>query len=114
MTVDDKFSAILFSLELLGLYYNEDMVETAGVKPPGTLIEPITVNSVLTKDMIADLLVVPKGLLCRTFLVSPFLGKAAGTRGHRQQAMAQHTTNTKRKGIHCVRWIPFVYSIMGY
>ena len=61
VTVDDKFSAILFFFELLGLYYNEDMVETAGVKPRGTLNELIAVNSVLAKDMIADLLFGPKG-----------------------------------------------------
>ena len=61
MTVYDKFRAILFFLELLGLYYNEYMVETDGVKPPETLNEPIAVNSVLTKDMIADLLFGPKG-----------------------------------------------------
>ena len=34
VTVDDKFRAILFFLELLGLYYNEDMSKPAASSHP--------------------------------------------------------------------------------
>ncbi|MEA4897985.1 MAG: sugar ABC transporter substrate-binding protein [Christensenellaceae bacterium] len=73
VTVDGKICAIPFEVELLGLYYNKDMLSAAGIAPPATWDELIAATSALTKDKIAGLLIEPNKGYYQNFTWYPFL-----------------------------------------
>lgn len=78
VTVDGKICAIPFEVELLGLYYNADMLKEAGVTAPTTWAELIDATKALTKDKIAGLLIEPNKGYYQNFTWYPFLWQGGG------------------------------------
>lgn len=78
VTVDGKICAIPFEVELLGLYYNKDMLAAAGVEPPATWDELIAATKALTKDKVAGLLIEPNKGYYQNFTWYPFLWQGGG------------------------------------
>ncbi len=73
VTVDGKIVGIPFEIELLGIYYNIDMLKAANVEPPKTWDELIAATKTLTKDNIAGLTIEPNKGYYQNFTWYPFL-----------------------------------------
>ena len=73
VTVNDKIVAIPFEVELLGLYYNKDMLAAAGVEPPKTWAELVAATKKLTTDKVAGLVIEPSKGYYQNFTWYPFL-----------------------------------------
>mgnify|MGYP001226915886 FL=1 len=78
VTVDDKILALPFEMELLGLYYNEDMLEAANVDVPQTWDELLDAARALNTDDTAGI-VLPHDLgPYFNFVWYPFLWQNGG------------------------------------
>ena len=73
MTVDGKIMGIPFEIELLGLYYNKDILEEAGVQPPKTWDELVEATRTLTNGDVAGMIVEPTKGYYQNFNWYPFL-----------------------------------------
>ena len=78
ITVNGKMVAIPFEVELLGLYYNIDLLKAAGVEPPKTWNELIDATKKLTKGKVAGLTVEPNKGYYQNFTWYPFLWQGGG------------------------------------
>jgi multiple sugar transport system substrate-binding protein len=78
VTVNGKIVGVPFEIELLGLYYNIDMLAAANVQPPKTWDELIEATRTLTKDQVAGLLVEPNKGYYQNFTWYPFLWQGDG------------------------------------
>jgi ABC-type sugar transport system, periplasmic component len=78
VTVDGKVMALPFELELLGLYYNQDMLSNAGVEVPKTWDELYTAAKKLTTDKVAGLILPPDKGPYFNFIWYPFLWQQGG------------------------------------
>lgn len=79
VTVDGKILALPFELELLALYYNEDMLRNAGVDVPKTWDELLDAARKLTTDKVAGLILPPEKGPYFNFVWYPFLWQKGGT-----------------------------------
>lgn len=78
VTVDNKIMAVPFEVELLGLYYNKDMLKAANVEPPKTWSELVSATKTLTKDKVAGLILDPNKGYYENFNWYPFLWQGGG------------------------------------
>jgi len=78
VTVDGKLVGIPFEIELLGIYYNIDILENAGVTPPKTWSELIDATSKLTTSEVAGLIIEPSKGYYQNFTWYPFLWQGGG------------------------------------
>jgi len=78
VTVDNKIMALPFELELLGLYYNEDMLKAANVEVPKTWDELYAAAKKLTTDKVAGLILPPDKGPYFNFIWYPFLWQQGG------------------------------------
>ncbi len=80
VTVDNKILAIPFEVELLGLYYNKDMLADANIQPPKTWDELINaVKTLKSKNPdVAPLLIEPTMGYYQNFTWYPFLWQGGG------------------------------------
>ncbi|TCL61497.1 carbohydrate ABC transporter substrate-binding protein (CUT1 family) [Hydrogenispora ethanolica] len=79
VTVKGKIYAIPFEVELLGLYYNKDMLAKANVAPPKTWQELIGATKKLKTDQVAGLVIEPQRGYYQNFTWYPFLWQGGGT-----------------------------------
>ena len=77
-TVDGKLVGIPFEIELLGIYYNIDILEAAGVTPPKTWGELIDATSKLTTNEVAGMVIEPTKGYYQNFTWYPFLWQGGG------------------------------------
>jgi len=78
VTVNDKIYGVPFEIELLGLYYNKDMLAAANVQPPKTWDELIEATKTLTKGEVSGLLIEPNKGYYQNFTWYPFLWQGGG------------------------------------
>lgn len=78
VTVDNKIMALPFELELLGLYYNEDMLKAANVEVPKTWDELYAAAKKLTTNKVAGLILPPDKGPYFNFIWYPFLWQQGG------------------------------------
>ncbi|CAM3826717.1 sugar ABC transporter substrate-binding protein [Cohnella lubricantis] len=78
VTVDGKILALPYELELLGLYYNEDMLKNAGVEVPKTWDELYDAAKKLTTNKVAGLVLPPDKGAYFNFVWYPFLWQQGG------------------------------------
>ena len=78
VTVDGQIMALPFELELLGLYYNEDMLKQANVEVPRTWDELLDAARKLTTDEVAGLILPPTKEPYFNFIWYPFLWQLGG------------------------------------
>lgn len=78
VTVNGKIVAIPFEVELLGLYYNKDMLAAAGVEPPKTWEELVAATKKLTTDKVAGLVIEPSKGYYQNFTWYPFMWQGGG------------------------------------
>ena len=78
VTVNGKIVGVPFEIELLGLYYNKDMLAAANVQPPENWDELIEATKTLTKDKVAGLLIEPNKGYYQNFTWYPFLWQGDG------------------------------------
>jgi multiple sugar transport system substrate-binding protein len=78
VTVGGKILALPFEMELLGLYYNDDMLKKAGVAVPKTWDELYEAAKKLKTDKIAGLVLPPDKGPYFNFLWYPFLWQQGG------------------------------------
>jgi len=78
-TVDGKLVGIPFEIELLGIYYNIDILADAGVEPPATWQEFIDATEKLTTDDVAGLVIEPTKSYYQNFTWYPFLWQDGGS-----------------------------------
>lgn len=78
VTVDGKIMALPYELELLGLYYNEDMLKNAGVSVPKTWDELYEAAKKLTTNKVAGLVIPPDKGAYLNFVWYPFLWQQGG------------------------------------
>jgi multiple sugar transport system substrate-binding protein len=78
VTVDGKIVALPFELELLGLYYNKEMLEKANVQVPKTWDELQDAARKLTTDKVAGLIIPPDKGPYFNFIWYPFLWQLGG------------------------------------
>ncbi|WP_169082477.1 ABC transporter substrate-binding protein [Paenibacillus sp. PL91] len=78
VTVDGKVLALPYELELLGLYYNEQMLKDAGVEVPKTWDELYAASKKLTTDKVAGLILPPDKGPYFNFIWYPFLWQQGG------------------------------------
>ncbi|MEK5475496.1 sugar ABC transporter substrate-binding protein [Paenibacillus sp. FSL R5-0407] len=78
VTVDGKVLALPYEMELLGLYYNEDMLKQANVEVPKTWDELLDAARKLTTDKVAGLVLPPDKGAYFNFNFYPFLWQAGG------------------------------------
>ncbi|CAH0121783.1 hypothetical protein PAE9249_04317 [Paenibacillus sp. CECT 9249] len=78
VTVDGKVLALPYEMELLGLYYNEDMLKQAGVEVPKTWDELLEAARKLTTNKVAGLVLPPDKGAYFNFNFYPFLWQAGG------------------------------------
>src|SRR5690606_22824054 len=78
VTVDGKILALPFELELLGLYYNEKMLQDAGVSVPKTWDELKEAAKKLTTDKVAGLIIPPDKGPYFNFIWYPFMWQNGG------------------------------------
>lgn len=78
VTVDGKIMALPFELETLGLYYNEKMLNDAGVAVPKTWDELYAAAKALTTDKVAGLILPPDKGPYMNFIWYPFLWQQGG------------------------------------
>lgn len=78
VTVDGKILALPFELELLALYYNEDMLRDAGVDVPKTWDELLDAARKLTTDTVAGLILPAEKEPYFNFIWYPFLWQKGG------------------------------------
>lgn len=79
VTVDDKIMALPYELELLGLYYNEEMLQQANVEVPQTWDELLEAARALTTDEVAGLILPPTKEPYFNFIWYPFLWQVGGS-----------------------------------
>ncbi len=73
VTVDNKIVGIPFEVELLGLYYNKDMLKEANLEVPKTWDELIAATKALKKDDVAPLVIETTKGYYQNFTWYPFL-----------------------------------------
>ncbi|QJD84241.1 ABC transporter substrate-binding protein [Cohnella herbarum] len=78
VTVDGKIMALPYELELLGLYYNEDMLKSANVEVPKTWDELLAAARKLTTNKVAGLVLPPDKGAYFNFIWYPFLWQQGG------------------------------------
>jgi multiple sugar transport system substrate-binding protein len=78
VTVDDKILALPFEMELLGLYYNEEMLEAANVEVPQTWDELIEAARALNTDETAGIVLPTDTGPYFNFVWYPFLWQQGG------------------------------------
>lgn len=78
VTVDGQLQALPYEMELMGLYYNEDMLEAANVEVPKTWDELLDAARKLTTDKVAGLVLPPDKGAYFNFNFYPFLWQAGG------------------------------------
>jgi len=78
VTVDGKIMALPYELELLGLYYNEEMLKNANVEVPKTWDELLAAARKLTTDKVAGLVLPPDKGPYLNFIWYPFLWQQGG------------------------------------
>ncbi|MCH1641034.1 sugar ABC transporter substrate-binding protein [Paenibacillus timonensis] len=78
VTVDGQILALPYEMELLGLYYNEDMLKQAGVEVPKTWDELLEAARKLTTGKVAGLVLPPDKGAYFNFNFYPFLWQAGG------------------------------------
>jgi multiple sugar transport system substrate-binding protein len=78
VTYDNKVMAMPFELELLGLYYNKDMLAKANVAVPKTWDELRSAAKKLTTDKVAGLVIPPDKGPYFNFIWYPFLWQQGG------------------------------------
>ncbi|QGQ98181.1 sugar ABC transporter substrate-binding protein [Paenibacillus psychroresistens] len=78
VTYDGKVMAMPFELELLGLYYNKEMLEKANVAVPKTWDELRAAAKKLTTDTVAGLVIPPDKGPYFNFIWYPFLWQQGG------------------------------------
>lgn len=79
VTVKGKICAVPFEVELLGLYYNKDVLAAAKVAPPKTWDELIAATKKLKSDKMAGLMIEPDKGYFQNFIWYPFLWQGGGT-----------------------------------
>lgn len=79
VTVDGKVYGVPFEIELLGLYYNEDMLNQAGVAVPKTWDELIDATAKLTTADVSGLVIEPTKGYYQNFTWYPFLWQGGGS-----------------------------------
>lgn len=78
VTVEGKIMALPYELELLGLYYNEEMLNNANVEVPKTWDELLTAARKLTTDKVAGIVLPPDKGPYMNFIWYPFLWQQGG------------------------------------
>jgi multiple sugar transport system substrate-binding protein len=78
VTYNNQIMALPFELELLGLYYNKDMLDKAGVQVPKTWDELHDAAKKLTTDKVAGLVIPPDKGAYFNFIWYPFLWQQGG------------------------------------
>lgn len=78
VTVNNKIYGVPFEVELLGLYYNKDMLAAANVQPPKTWDELVDATKKLTTDKVAGLMIEPTKGYYQNFTWYPFLWQGKG------------------------------------
>lgn len=78
VTVDNKILALPFELELLGLYYNKEMLKQANVEVPKTWDELLDAARKLKTDKVAGLVLPPDKGPYFNFIWYPFLWQQGG------------------------------------
>lgn len=78
VTVDDKIYAVPFEVELLGLYYNKDMLAEAGVEVPKTWDDLVGATKQLTDDKTAGMVIEPEKGYYQNFTWYPFMWQGNG------------------------------------
>ncbi|MBU5671503.1 ABC transporter substrate-binding protein [Paenibacillus brevis] len=78
VTVDGQIQALPYEMELMGLYYNEDMLKAANVEVPKTWDELLDAARKLTTDKVAGLVLPPDKGAYFNFNFYPFLWQAGG------------------------------------
>lgn len=78
VTVNDKIYAVPFEVELLGLYYNKDMLKEASVEVPKTWDNLIDATKKLTTDKVAGMVIEPQKGYYQNFTWYPFLWQGGG------------------------------------
>lgn len=78
VTVGGKIYGIPTELDLLGLYYNVDMLKAANVEPPKTWDEWIAATKKLTTDKVAGCLIEPSKGAYQNFTWYPFMWMGGG------------------------------------
>lgn len=78
VTVDGKIMALPYELETLGLYYNEKMLNDAGLAVPKTWDELYTTAKALTTDKVSGLILPPDKGPYMNFIWYPFLWQLGG------------------------------------
>ncbi len=79
VTVNDQILAVPFEIELLGLYYNREVLNQNGVEPPATWDEFIAATAALTTDNRFGSVIEPTQGYFQNFLWYPFLWQNGGT-----------------------------------
>ncbi|MGG1515980.1 sugar ABC transporter substrate-binding protein [Paenibacillus oryzisoli] len=78
VTYNGKIMALPFELETLGLYYNKEMLDKAGVAVPKTWDELYAAAKKLTTDKVAGLIIPPDKGPYFNFIWYPFLWQQGG------------------------------------
>ena len=78
VTYNGKIMALPFELESLGLYYNKEMLDKAGVQVPKTWDELHAAAKKLTTDKVAGLIIPPDKGPYFNFIWYPFLWQQGG------------------------------------
>ncbi|MDF2644317.1 MAG: transporter substrate-binding protein [Paenibacillus sp.] len=78
VTYNGKIMALPFELETLGLYYNKEMLDKAGVQVPKTWDELHAAAKKLTTDKVAGLIIPPDKGPYFNFIWYPFLWQQGG------------------------------------
>lgn len=79
VTYNGKIMALPFELETLGLYYNKEMLDKAGVQVPKTWDELYAAAKKLTTDKVAGLIIPPDKGPYFNFIWYPFLWQQGGS-----------------------------------
>lgn len=78
VTIDGKVLALPYEMELLGLYYNEDMLKQANIEVPKTWDQLLDAARKLTTNKVAGLILPPDKGAYFNFNFYPFLWQAGG------------------------------------
>lgn len=78
VTVNGNIYAVPYEVELLGLYYNEDMLAEAGVEPPETWEEYVAATETLTTEDVWGTTIEPAKGYYGNFVWYPWLWQGGG------------------------------------
>lgn len=78
VTVNDKIYGVPFEIELLGLYYDKDILEKEGIAPPKTWNELVSATKKLTTNNRSGLIIPPDKGYYQNFVWYPFLWQSNG------------------------------------